>query len=149
MKTKIKLYMSHPIRGPKREKATDEDMRKNNQKAIDTANKLRAYFLDWHRMDGLPEVELYVPAENDEFVLNAHRRGYLNEEQILACDGDIIDTCQAVLAMGNPRHSAGMQWEIAHATATDKPVFQFNSVTPTAIKNLRYVIDTLLPFLKD
>ena len=35
LKRKIKVYLSHPIRGILREKATEETMKANNQKAID------------------------------------------------------------------------------------------------------------------
>jgi len=145
-RTKVKpfrIYMSHPIRGPKREKATDADMQKNNKRAHDVAEQLRAYFLDWQRMDGFVPIEIYVPGENDEFIIHAYRRGYLTEDQILDCDCDIISTCDMVLALGDYT-SNGMKVEIDFATAEDIPVFRFSRVQKTVVRNLYTIIETIM-----
>ncbi|RLD97119.1 MAG: hypothetical protein DRI92_06150, partial [Aquificota bacterium] len=82
----IRIYMSHTIRGKHGNKATPAQMQANKDRALQFANCLRAYFLDWERMDGLPPVDLYVPAEHDEFVELAWKKKYLNIDQILEID---------------------------------------------------------------
>ena len=114
MKDKIKVYVSHPIRGAKGKDATDEDMRTNNRLAFKFGEALQAEF---------PHVEFYVPAAHDEFVMIGYDEGILNESQILFIDCKIIDTCQVVLAYIPERHvSNGMFIETSHAVMTGKRV---------------------------
>ena len=73
---------------------------------------------------------IYVPGDGDEFVMLAHRNGYLNEDQILFVDCQIVDTCDAMLAFIHDQHvSGGMLVEILHAQKTGKPVFLAKNLT--------------------
>jgi len=125
MKNKIRIYLSHPIRGYKRTNATDEYMIKNNQAAIHLGEELKAYFFDWYTQDGMPQIELYIPGEHDEFVLLAYQKGFLSETEILDVDCAIIDRCDILLAWKNPIHSNGMQREMKHAYNLGIPVLNF------------------------
>lgn len=119
MKNKIKIYVSHSIRGLKGADATDEDMRINNRRATAFGKILRSMF---------PKIDFYVPADGDEFVLIAHRKKYLTEKQILDVDCGIVDTCNAVLAYIPDQYiSNGMLVEIYHAHSTNKPVLLMKS----------------------
>lgn len=118
---KIKIYVSHPIRGAKGKDATKEDMEANNRLAIKFGEALQAEF---------PNVEFYVPAAHDEFVMIGYEEGMLNEGQILYIDCIIVDTCQAVMAYIPEGHvSNGMFVEITHANMTGKPVLVVNDRT--------------------
>lgn len=115
---KIKIYISHPIRGAKGKDATVEDMKENNRCAISFSKALQAQF---------PHVEFYTPAVHDEFVMIGYEEGILDESQILYIDCKIVDTCNAVVAYVPEKHiSNGMLIEIAHANKTGKPVLVAN-----------------------
>ncbi len=113
--SQIRAYVSHPIRGVKGKDATREDMEANNRRAIEFAKILRERF---------PTVEFYVPAEHDEFVINAYEQGSLTEEEILAADCAIVRKCNFLLAFSIDDHvSRGMQKEIDEARTYNIPVF--------------------------
>ena len=113
--SQIRAYVSHPIRGIKGKDATREDMEANNRRAIAFARILRERF---------PTVEFYVPAEHDEFVLNAYEQGSLTEEEILAADCAIVRKCHFLLALIMDEHiSRGMIKEIVEATKHHMPAF--------------------------
>jgi len=113
-KNKIRIYVSHPIRGIKGADATKEDMQANNKLAISFGKFLQAQF---------PHVDFYVPAVHDEFVMIGYDESIFNEDDILHIDCKIVDTCDAVVAYIPERHiSNGMLVEITHANMTGKPV---------------------------
>ena len=120
-KNRIKIYVSHPIRGAKGKDATKEDMEANNRLAITFGKALQTEF---------PEVEFYIPAVHDEFVMIGYEHGILDEGQILFIDCRIVDTCNAVVAYIPEKHvSGGMLIEVTHANMTGKPVFVVNDQT--------------------
>lgn len=103
----LRAYLSHPIRGAKGAVATQEDMEANNRKAIEFAWQLRARF---------PGLDLYVPAEHDEFVMHAYMAGYLTEQEILDVDCTILRKCDLLIVYMPDGHvSSGMSREIAEA----------------------------------
>ncbi|GAG08961.1 unnamed protein product [marine sediment metagenome] len=117
-KNRIRVYVSHPIRGVKGKNATKEDMEANNRLATIFGKALSKEF---------PDVEFYVPATHDEFVLIGYEEGILSEEQILFIDCKIIDTCQVVLVYIPKRHiSNGMFTEVDHTNMTGKQTLLVN-----------------------
>lgn len=109
----LKIYVSHSIRGKFGADATVGQMRTNCQKAVNFGKLLRTIF---------PGINWYIPADHDEFVTLAFTKGYLNEDQILDVDCDIIDTCQGLLAyIPDDFISKGMGIEINYASSTDIP----------------------------
>jgi len=64
-----RFYLSHPIRGAKGDKATEEDMQKNRIAASIFATKL-----EWEC--GL---NIYCPAEHDEVISILYRKGLIGE----------------------------------------------------------------------
>ena len=118
----MRFYLSHPIRGSKGDKATAVDMKQNNDRAIEIANYIR---------DSITlEIEVYVPAEHEEFVLRTLKFNYLTIDQILAIDCSIIDTCDAVLIYSPDGNIvSGCKVEHDHAIKNDIPVCVFKDVT--------------------
>ena len=120
----MRVYLSHSMRGLKGLKATIEDQIANCERAALLAFNLR-YKLS-------KTIEIYVPAENEEFVRIAFAEGYITVEQILAVDCKIIDTCDVVLV--NVEESkgdelqGGRKFEYNHAKATGKPTFIFEEI---------------------
>ena len=125
------IYVSHSIRGIKGKDATHEDMVANNKKAIVFGEELRQVF---------PDIDFYVPADNDEFVIVAYEKGYLDEQEILAVDCAIIDVRDMVLAWIPDQYvSNGMQTEAIHAVTAGKPL-----ATVRDIHDAQLVIDAVL-----
>lgn len=113
--SQIRCYVSHPIRGKKGKDATREEMEANNQRAIDFGKKLRVKY---------PTVNFYVPAEHDEFVLEAYEQQSITEEQILKADCAIVRKCHFLLAVALDDHvSRGMIKEIVEAAKNHIPIF--------------------------
>lgn len=125
----MRAYLSHSIRGKKGKDATVEDMGANNRRAITFANQIRTYF---------PRLDLYVPAEHDEFVLHAYQQGFLGEREILQVDCMIVHSCNVLIAYAPDGYiSRGMQVEIDYAQANNIPVVvvgEYNMGTINSIK---------------
>ena len=114
----MKFYLSHPIRGEAGDKATAEDIRKNNEAAIAVANYIRNEIT--------ASIDIHVPAEMEAFVDLAYRMEILDVDDILAVDCKIIEGCDAVLIYA-PFGSvvSGCKVELDHALQCHKPVFIF------------------------
>ncbi len=115
MTKKIRVYVSHSIRGIKGADATNEDMVANNVKAVAFGKELRRRF---------PNVDFYIPGDGDEFVMLAYQSKFLDEYEILNVDCQIIDVRDVVLAYIPDQYiSNGMLIEVQHAHKTGKPIF--------------------------
>ena len=116
----MRYYLSHSIRGKYGKDATPSQMKANCDRIINIADDIRF---------ALPSVELYVPAEHEDFVLNAFLNGYMNEQQILAVDCMIIDKCDGVIIFCPPDDPicGGRTVEREHAIVTSKPMLIFQS----------------------
>jgi hypothetical protein len=111
----MRCYFSHPIRGKKGKDATREDMDTNNQLAKSAANQIRSFFR---------EIDFYVPAEHDEFVMEAYTQRSLTIEQILEADKTIVRKCDFLVAyMPEDYLSNGIIKEIIEACDNRIPVF--------------------------
>jgi hypothetical protein len=119
----IRAYLSHPIRGAKGMAATREDMETNNRRGMEFAAKVRAEF---------PGLDLYVPAEHDEFVIQAYELGYLDETQILCVDRQLVADRDILIVYAPDGYvSNGMNEEIEEAQCrTISWVFTYGSLTP-------------------
>jgi len=114
----MRYYLSHSIRGAKGEAATPTDMKKNCDKVIEVADVIRF---------ALPSVELYVPAEHEDFVSIAFLDKYLTEQQVLEIDCKIIDICDGVIIYCPPDDpiQGGRKVEFDHAAMECKPILVF------------------------
>ena len=139
----FKIYMSHSIRGKDGDKATQETVDKNCLAAIKAGEHLRSYFLDWYRMDGFPEIELYIPAEGDEFVQIAHDKKMIDIDQILDVDCEILNRRHMLLVWGK-YVSGGMEVEIAHAADKNIPIFACRTFSKPVIQDLKNVISIII-----
>lgn len=117
----MKFYLSHSIRGKYGKDATNAQMKANCDKAILIANMIR---------NALPSIEVYVPAEHEDFVLTAHQKHYITEEQILDVDCTIIDGCDGVIIYvpKDDRLQGGRLVEYDYAKVHGKKVFVFDNV---------------------
>ncbi len=112
MKT-LKIYLSHPIRGVSRYPAP-EYVTSNLRKSIEFAEILRA----------IDDLEVYCPAEHEEFVGRAIHGQYMTIPEVLEVDKQILDTCDAVIFYNfEGMMSAGMQEEFDRTIFMKKPFF--------------------------
>ena len=116
----MRFYLSHSIRGKYGNKATPTQMKENCDRIMGIANTIR---------EAIPAVELYIPAEHEDFIYIAFADGYLNEQQVLETDCKIIDTCDGVIIYtpADDPVQGGRAVECEHATATNKPVLIFQA----------------------
>lgn len=140
----FRIYMSHAIRGPKGQNATKKDIEENIAKHIKIGTEIKAYLIDWEKMDGLPRCDLYIPAEHDEFVQIAFDKKYLDEKKILDVDCEIIERCNLVIAFGDPLDSRGMQIELDYAANNGIPIFFMPTLDANTIHTLNYTIKLIL-----
>jgi len=133
---KVRIYISHCIRGKHGKNATKEQMRKNNTKAI----------LFYHRLKRLyPTTEFYCPGEHDEFVLIAYTKGFLSEEQILQVDCVIVSTCNLLLNYSPDGYiSKGMKIENDYAVACRIPIITLTSTREQELRKIDQFLESLL-----
>ena len=117
----MRYYLSHSIQGKYGRDATPSQMKANCDRVLLVAAKIR---------EALPSIELYVPAEHEDFVATAYRDKYLTIGQILEIDCKIIDTLDGVIVftpLDDPIQG-GRLVEYDHAIATNKPVVVFEYI---------------------
>ncbi len=114
MSSKIKVYISHSICGKMGDKATQEYMEVNSQKAIAFGETLSEEF---------PDISFHVPGAYEEFVLPAYRKGHLTRKQILDVDCDIISRSNFIIVFAPDDFiSKGMKVEVDYATLHNIPI---------------------------
>ena len=79
--TNMKAYLSHAIRGKLSNKCSAQQLKENCERAIEIANQIR---------EACPWLDLYVPAEHEDFVKKAYDKKYITEKQILDIDCEIL-----------------------------------------------------------
>ena len=121
----MRYYLSHAIRGKVGPDASHDVQAKNCAAAIRVADYLRNLF---------PKLELYVPAEHEDFVQLAYDGGYLEEREILEIDCLIINNLDGVIfyVPDGDEFQGGRKIEYNHAVATNKPVCIFHTVEEAA-----------------
>jgi len=136
LKYRIKTYLSHPIRGRAGRAATPEIINFNIKKAVDWAKKLRLYF--GYNLD------LYVPAEMDLFPRIAVAKGYLDIDQILDVDCEIVSQGDAVIIANWEDHiSEGMKREIDKAKELGIPYRVITGVEEADLRALEIWLEQL------
>lgn len=130
-----RAYLSHSIRGRKGKAATNKDMEKNCQIAIEVAAEIR---------EAIPGLDLYVPAEHDEFVALAYHKGYLTETQLLEIDCMILGKRDFLLIYAKDGYiSRGMNVEYQFAISYNIPIFKFEYWHKQTAIELRAFIEEL------
>jgi hypothetical protein len=125
----FKVYMSHPIRGSLKDKATQDTMNANCELAKGIAGKIRQY-VEFHYAEA--GLDLYVPAEHEAFVSRAWKQGMLKVHQILDLDCLIIkeeyNNLLLVFAPYGPPVE-GCHVEMTHARVNFIPVIIFKDMS--------------------
>jgi hypothetical protein len=101
----VRIFCSHPIRG------ASGDVEGNSKKALGYAKRLRKDF---------PEVEWYIPAEQDRFPQTAMFYEFMTIEQVLEVDLEILYQCDGLLSFYWEK-SEGVEKEFEFAIECDMP----------------------------
>jgi len=129
LKKKIKVYVSHYIRGLEGNEASVETIESNLTKAKEVCKQLRIYFGS--------NLDFYVPAEMDEFPQVALELGFLDVEQILDIDCVIVSRCDAL------KLSGGMERELTTARVTGVPVYFLEDMSEANLELLKVWLENL------
>ena len=127
-----KCYLSHPIQGVHRnvsEVERNKNMQYNNTVALAAGAAIRIC---------CPHIDLYVPAEHEDFIVLAWKLGYLYEGPILDVDCGLIAQCDAVLFLNHQRtYSHGMRIEAEKAASLGLYKYTFTSLDqiPNQVKS--------------
>lgn len=133
---KVSAYFSHAIRGEEGKAATKEDMERNCATAKKAAKWLR---------ENVPEIELYVPAEHEDFVYIAYTDKYLTEKQILEIDCKILKRQDFhIVHEVDGWFGGGIGVEIAAAKKYGKSIFYLTELDGITTVLLRQMITDVL-----
>lgn len=111
----MRAYFSHTIRGQKGKQATKEDMQRNCEKALAAAKKIREF---------MPKLDLYVPAEHEDFIQFAFDSKFLDETAILFIDCKILETRDIhIILVEDGWIGGGMGVEIEHSQKQHIPLY--------------------------
>jgi len=136
LRKKIKVYLSHFIRGPEGSEATPDVIKANCDKAKEWGKALWLYFGN--------NLKLYVPAEHDEALLIAMKKNYLTVDQVLDIDCTIVRTCDVLLiAKWGAGFSEGMCREIDTAKRLGIPTRVFTDVKEEDLRALQIWLERL------
>lgn len=135
--TKLRIYLSHPAYKLK-EIDTNEVIYKH------VGEEIRAYLIDWEKMDGFPKMELYLPAEHEEFIRYAYLLNYLTTEELLNINCKIIEKCHLLILFEYFKLTPEMECEMIHARKHGLPVFNMPSLSNASIQSLQYTINLIL-----
>lgn len=128
-------YLSHAIRGSKGASATDADMLRNCLVAKKAAKWIR---------ESISYLDLYVPAEHEDFVHIAYREKYLTEKQILDIDCGIVDQKDFLIVLvENGWKGGGIAVEIKYAKDNNIPIFYIEKMDVRTAMLLRLFVANL------
>jgi len=136
LKKKIKVYISHYIRGPEGNAASKKTIDTNIAKTKAVCQQLRIRFGS--------NLDLYVPAEMDEFPRIALELGLLNVEQVLDIDCVIVSRCDALIFLDFEHClSEGMKREGKTALACGTSIYSLDGMDEVNLELLRVWLETL------
>jgi len=127
-----RVYLSHPIRGRLGLDADEKTILENCNKAIVAGTIISCC---------VPEIDLYIPAQHDEFIQIAYDKGFLTETEILDVDCTIISKCDLLLVYDWQGYvSRGMMREMEYARKHGIPIVTFSDVTDAVIDAIKKLI---------
>lgn len=134
--SKVSAYFSHSIRGKKGKTASEEDMKRNCEEAIKVGTWIR---------ERIPELDLYIPGEHEDFVYIVFRDEYLTEGQILEIDCKILEGMDFhIVHEVDGWFGGGIAVEIAEAKRCGKIIFYVSSLDVPTLAALRVIVRDLL-----
>ena len=131
---RIRLYMSHPIRGSKVNGATLSDQLSNSQIAKDAGFEI---------MTKIDCLDIYTPGNAEDFVGLTYSKGLLTDTQILDLDCEILKKCDGLICYDFDT-SKGVEIEVAYAKKNNIPILRFKELNAQTIDNIEKFVNTLM-----
>lgn len=101
---KITAYFAAAFRGPLGDAASKEEITENINRAVRTANSYRTHF---------PEVDIYVPHQNQEIILGMWEKGYVYSEDIIRVCCEVASGMDIIIALEPVTEGMGSEIEYA------------------------------------
>ncbi len=133
------IYFSH-------RRNTLKDMNKKDSyyyNYSNTGEEIRAYLIDWEKMDGLPKCNLYVPSDYVTLIKGLYHLGYIDDDKLLDVNLHIIKYSNLVISFGNYADT-DMIAELKYAHEYKIPVYNMSNITATSIEALKFTIKLVL-----
>lgn len=112
--SKIRAYITHPIRNKNTYTATKEEKNKNSERAVIFGKAIRIEF---------PTIDFYIPGEHIEIDNIAIDKNYLTDKQILDIDCTILSKCNFIVVFAPDDYiSKGMKVEMDYAIKYNIPI---------------------------
>jgi len=131
---RIKLYMSHPIRGSKIDEASLEIQLSNSQRAKDASFEI---------MTKIEALDIYTPGNAEDFVGLTYSEGLLTDKQILDIDCKILDKCDGLIVYDFDK-SKGVETEVAYAKKHNMPILRFEKLNSKTIDRIQKFVNDLM-----
>lgn len=107
--------------------------------------EIKAYLIDWEKMDGLPKINLYVPAEHELFIQQAYLDNVLTSKQILSINHKIILACNLVVVFGNFKtNNKDLLSLVQYARKNKVAVYTMPGLSLDVINTLKLAIMTII-----
>ena len=136
---RFKIYLAYPTN---RTNVTQFKRAVQTYRRIGT--EIKAYLIDWEKMDGLPPCDLYNPADHELFISVAYYTNLINNEVILSTNCEIIHDVDLIIKFGTYKSNGRPFREIQYARSQGVPVYTMPDLTTIAIKTLKFSIVTIL-----
>ena len=140
------IYLSYPL-----DRNNALTFYKGIKESLNVGIGIRAYLIDWEKMDGLPRSHIYIPAEHELFISTAYKNKFITQTQILATNYDIIKTyVDLVVLFGDydPTYE-NIVADIGAAKKSGVPIYTMPNLSGTAIDALKFSIKCVLHMDED
>jgi dTDP-4-amino-4,6-dideoxygalactose transaminase len=120
------------------------DLQTRLRQYINIGTEIKAYLLDWEKMDNFPKITLYIPAEHDTFVQLAYLHKFLTQKQIYFINCNIMHLCNLFIQFGNEEDDRRTYREFEWAKENEIPIFFMPDLSEEAIASLKCAIKQVL-----
>jgi len=138
--TQFNIFLAYPTC-----RKDEDNFYRVTKNYINIGTQIKAYLIDWEKMDGLPKCNIYIPAEHEVFIHCAYTNEFLSEEQITTVNCEIIDNCDLFVLFGGfkPTDNVAIQ-EAIYARNKGVAVYTMPDLSPDAINALKFAIICIL-----
>jgi hypothetical protein len=111
------------------------------KRSTNIGEEIKAYLIDWEKMDGLPRSHLYVPAEHELFVRIAKKNKFITNTQMLAVNCEIVKRCHLLILYGgyNTTYS-NILTEVKTAKANGIAIYTMPDLSCESMQALRFTL---------
>jgi len=143
--TQFNIFLAYPTC-----RKDEDNFYRVTKNYINIGTQIKAYLIDWEKMDGLPKCDIYIPAKHEEFIHCAYTNGFLSEKQIIAVNCEIIDNCDLLILFGGfrPVDNTAIQ-EAVYAREQRVAIYTMPDLSPTAINALKFAIICILKSMEE